>query len=1423
MSAPDIGAAEFRPVDFAVAFSASANFTSDPIVFNGALEEIRRDMDSHYPLGEESGTRFDFVGSDDLEPNGTVNRASAKIGDGADFEESNPGALEAADVSVHQVGNKNWTASLWFTIETTGTTGAILSKTTLTPSPDGSFQLQYLQSPTNRLRWIVFSDGSTATIATANNFGAVPTGTLVHVLVYHDADNDEIGIRVNNGTPNTASFSGGIFEGDALFRIGAHGDDETAGPPPDITTFHDGIVDEVTIWSRLLSESEQAAIYASGAGTDLTEVRFTCYFDALAEFDASIGTNDVEVQLRAEPEFSASLTVLETRELSSSFEADADFGVLEAVIDDERDLSLSLSADADFLLDLDVDGYTFEEVASDLQADADFSALLRVDEALGEIADQLRHYYRGEESSGQEMSDVRGGFGDLDVGTLPGSATGKIGNARDFVRASNQDATTDNNELWYFDGDHDFTVTCWTAVDTGAMSGDGAVWGRFDGPGSDRGPLLFYDTSAGTLRFVMSLNGSANEADLEPALTLTGGVLYFLEVTYDSSTRLLTFRINRGSGATFEDSATIGAGTWFKTAINFHVGDATGTGNTHLDGRVDELTLHGRLLSSAELDAMYNDGAARNIAALLDRDLSFSFQVDASFQQELTLVDLAIDFEADADFTVDINTDTRLACTVTVDASFSETLNVDRDMAFDFVAELTEVTLSVERPLSFSFEALANFQSDPLDVFDALQVGVDIDADFAGDLAVIIEVIFAVDFQADADFVQLLEITDRLVRFDFFADADFTTSSENFERRLSFSFQADADFLADLRSSRVTLMQTFAADADFQAVFGFENLALKVAMTAAAEFEIKLFVAEHDGYVNDLLGITDQIGAAAARLQISGVDETKYQFTSQWDTVTPQDDTFLESLAPNPGAFAEPTFPARAAYPARIHHAWENSLLGPGGDWFGRVFVLPSRVDLGFVITDVSVPMVIYSSYVTATRSLDSVVNNVDLGLSLGSFPILPETILPQSGFSFTADITAVGSPSISGTLDFTFDVGFVAVPFTGQRTLLFSPPPVLPIRETLRSKTVVLTKRVESEQRFSSRVAPRQEFIYQYELEGFDRQCLEALIFDAHARVVGVPIWWEPMRLTSALSAADTVINVEQTAYRDIRVGGLVAIWSSTKDVEVAQVAFVTATTITLSTQLIFDHDTNSLVYPVRLSTLEPVIRGSKLPVNLQRTRIRFIVTENDTSLADDSSFPTFDSRVLLSDPNWIDNELPETYERRLITIDNETGVFEVTSHADIDRRGHTKTFHARTYQQVWEIRQLVHALRGEQVAFYIPTFFDEFVLTDDIGAGDDFFTFQNFGFTKFIQQRQPRNAVRLVLKDGTTVARFITASIELSTDEERCSVDSPWGVNGLVDDVERIEYLTKVRLASDDVQIDHIDALGQARVRVPVREVLD
>jgi len=221
------------------------------------------DLISAWELNEASGNALDSHGSNTLtETSGTIGASSGPGGSGGsrDFELGDTEYFTVASNSSLQMGDIDFTIECWASFESLSAANQdCLGKA-------GQTTLEYVVgygNSANRLRFFVldFATGTVATTVTANNFGAPSTGTWYQIVCQHDAAANQISIRVNDGTPNTASHSSGVYSGSNALLLGARG---TTTP----SIHFDGLLSKVRIWKRLLTSGEITSLYNSGNGLD---------------------------------------------------------------------------------------------------------------------------------------------------------------------------------------------------------------------------------------------------------------------------------------------------------------------------------------------------------------------------------------------------------------------------------------------------------------------------------------------------------------------------------------------------------------------------------------------------------------------------------------------------------------------------------------------------------------------------------------------------------------------------------------------------------------------------------------------------------------------------------------------------------------------------------------------------------------------------------------------------------------------------------------------------------------------------------------------------------------------------------------------------------------------------------------------------
>lgn len=214
---------------------------------------------SAWELNEASGNAVDSHGSNTLtETSGTIGASTGPGGSGGsrDFEQGDTEYFTIADNTDLSTGDIDFTIEAWVNAESLTSNPVIASKGWTSSIDANAEWALFYSNATSRFRFDKAAS-TTAVNVVANNFGAPSTGTWYHILAWHDAANNQIGICVNDGTPNTTSTSTGVNDGNRAFVIGASILQ---------SLYWDGLISKVRFWKRILTSGERTQLYNSGSG-----------------------------------------------------------------------------------------------------------------------------------------------------------------------------------------------------------------------------------------------------------------------------------------------------------------------------------------------------------------------------------------------------------------------------------------------------------------------------------------------------------------------------------------------------------------------------------------------------------------------------------------------------------------------------------------------------------------------------------------------------------------------------------------------------------------------------------------------------------------------------------------------------------------------------------------------------------------------------------------------------------------------------------------------------------------------------------------------------------------------------------------------------------------------------------------------------
>lgn len=208
---------------------------------------------SWWNLDEESGVRYDAHGTNHLTDNNTVLYAAGKVGNAAQFVQSNSEFLSIVDNPSISLGDIPFTFAIWLYIDSfPGYMRFITKDDNVGPETREVMFLTHFDDG-NKFYW----GRPNSTLVAATSFGNPSINTWYFVAGWHDPDLNKIYIQVNNGTVDSADHTIGFVDGTADLKIG--------GSPTENLTWS-GRIESPLFAKRIYTADERTWLYNSEAG-----------------------------------------------------------------------------------------------------------------------------------------------------------------------------------------------------------------------------------------------------------------------------------------------------------------------------------------------------------------------------------------------------------------------------------------------------------------------------------------------------------------------------------------------------------------------------------------------------------------------------------------------------------------------------------------------------------------------------------------------------------------------------------------------------------------------------------------------------------------------------------------------------------------------------------------------------------------------------------------------------------------------------------------------------------------------------------------------------------------------------------------------------------------------------------------------------
>jgi len=231
-------------------------------------DRLKWQMESWFPLSEDSGNAVDSHGSNDATDNNTVSVGTGKVGVSRNFTIANSEFFETADNASLSTGDIDFSLSIWVNLTAVAADQVIVSK-----SDSASVREYELYYDTSRdqFAWECFdSSGTSIGSVYVDAVGKDPTdstervairaSTWYHLAVKHSKANNEVAITLNGLPWISETTTGTPSDTAANFRIGARFSTEQ--------DFLGGDLNLLGFWKRELNLGDVNRLYNEDYGLD---------------------------------------------------------------------------------------------------------------------------------------------------------------------------------------------------------------------------------------------------------------------------------------------------------------------------------------------------------------------------------------------------------------------------------------------------------------------------------------------------------------------------------------------------------------------------------------------------------------------------------------------------------------------------------------------------------------------------------------------------------------------------------------------------------------------------------------------------------------------------------------------------------------------------------------------------------------------------------------------------------------------------------------------------------------------------------------------------------------------------------------------------------------------------------------------------
>lgn len=500
--------------------------------------------------------------------------------------------------------------------------------------------------------------------------------------------------------------------------------------------------------------------------------------------------------------------------------------------------------------------------------------------------------------------------------------------------------------------------------------------------------------------------------------------------------------------------------------------------------------------------------------------------------------------------------------------------------------------------------------------------------------------------------------------------------------------------------------------------------------------------------------------------------------------------------------------------PIQVYQETQESRINESsfGVFYRRLLTSGVNLSLGFVTSDKLIDFKIFNAYFEYKRLERIELENLSGVRAYTENNSTNILIAPLRTSILKIEVSSKGSAKIDGVMRLVFDgVPPIEINITASRVLLWNIPPNwdTPVRETYTYRTDVITSYNKKEQRRSLITQPRRAVGFDATIQNELLMSLRNNLYGWHNRPYLMPLWWQGVTLTENTSAGKSIINVSSLQGVDLlQEFTQLVIWENPFNTELVTIRSVSGNAITLLTPLENSYGKDTQIYPV----VDVMINGNLTIQNLtsQVSTAEIAATIINKSakvklLEDDRLNASFYNgvEVLTVRPNW-KNATEDSFQSDIEAVDYNYGSVEYFGGTTPTLMTKTATFMSKNRHTTAWWRRFIHRQRGQLKSFFVPTNTKDLVLAKDGNNGAKEFLMKDLYLSNIVNNSKERKilGIRIYGKDYY----FTIENIEIMDGLARVVVKEEIPIFMPRQDVTFINFLQRMRFASDEIEIEHI-----------------